>query len=67
MNLKTASFLALIGTILTTVLLLYDFISGVLNVMRGLIPAMNVLSMAIYAFASLTLVVFFFVFHREKS
>jgi hypothetical protein len=64
MNLKTASFLALIGTILSTVLLVYDFISGILHVLQGLVPLASVLSTGIYAFASLTLAVFFFVFHR---
>jgi hypothetical protein len=66
MNLKSAAFLALIGTILTTVLLVYNLIFSVLNVMRGLIPLDNLFSTLIYAFASLTVAVFFFVFHKQS-
>jgi hypothetical protein len=66
MNLKTAAFLAMIGTILTTVLLVYNLIFSVLNVMRGLIPVDTLFSTLIYAFASLTVAVFFFVFHKQS-
>jgi uncharacterized protein YybS (DUF2232 family) len=66
MNLKTAAFLAMIGTILTSVLLVYNLIFSVLNVMRGLIPVDTLFSTLIYAFASLTLAVFFFVFHKQS-
>jgi uncharacterized protein YybS (DUF2232 family) len=66
MTLKNAAFLALIGTILTTLLLVYNLIFSVLNVMRGLIPLDTLLSTLIYAFASLTLAVFFYVFHKQS-
>jgi hypothetical protein len=66
MNLKTAAFLAMIGTILTSVLLVYNLVFAVLNVMRGLIPVDTLFSTIIYAFASLTLAIFFFVFHRQS-
>jgi len=66
MTLKNAAFLALIGTILTTVLLVYNLIFSVLNVMRGLIPLDTLFSTLIYAFASLTVAVFFFVFYRQS-
>jgi hypothetical protein len=66
MNIKSAAFLALIGTLLTTILLVYNFITAVLNVTRGLIPLDTLLSTTIYAFASLTLTVFFFVFHKQS-
>lgn len=66
MNLKSAAFLALIGTILTTFLLVYNLIFTVLNVMRGLVPLDSLLSTLIYAFASLSLVVFFYVFHKQS-
>ena len=38
MTLKNAALLALIGTILITALLVWDFVFNVLNVLRGLIP-----------------------------
>jgi hypothetical protein len=66
MSLKNAAFLALIGTIQTTILLLYDLVSAILNVMNGLVPAMTIFPLLIYSFASLTLAVFFFVFHRQS-
>jgi hypothetical protein len=66
MTLKNAAFLALIGTILTTLLLVYNLIFSVLNVMRGLIPLDTLFSTLIYAFASLTVAVFFFVFYRQS-
>jgi hypothetical protein len=66
MNLKTAAFLALIGTILTSLLLVYNWIFAILNVTRGLLPLDTLLSATIYAFASVTLAVFFFVFHKQS-
>src|ERR1035441_1308711 len=43
MTLKNAAFLALIGTLLLTILLSADFINAVLAVVRGLIPGMALL------------------------
>ena len=67
MTLKTAAFLALIGTLLLTVLLAIDFINSVLALAGGLIPAMAALRLLIYLLASLTVTVFFYVFHRAQS
>ena len=39
MTLKNAALLALIGTILMTALLVWDFVFTVLNVLRGVVPA----------------------------
>jgi hypothetical protein len=66
MSLKNAAFLALIGTILTTLLLVYNLITTILNVTQGLVPAVNLFPLLIYAFASLTLAVFFYVFHKQS-
>jgi hypothetical protein len=66
MTLKGAAFFALIGTILTTVLLVYNLVSAILNVTQGLVPAMTIFPLLIYSFASLTLAVFFFVFHKQS-
>jgi hypothetical protein len=67
MSLKNAALLALIGTLLLTVLLVFGFVNDVLNVSQGLIPATKVLSSLIHVFAALTVTVFFFVFHRAQS
>ena len=67
MTLKNAAFLALIGTLLLTILLSADFINAVLAVVRGLIPGMALLRSLIYLFASLAVTVFFYVFNRAQS
>jgi hypothetical protein len=67
MSLKNAALLALIGTILLTVLVLAHFISTVLGVMRDVVPAMAVLTSLVHLFASLSVVVFFYVFYRKQS
>ena len=67
MTLKNASLLALIGTILVTVLLCGDLILNVLNVARGLLPSVILFSSLIYAFGALSVAVFFFVFHKTQS
>ena len=67
MTLKNAAFLALIGTTLVAVLLVWDLIFNVLNVVRGLIPAEMLFSSLIYAFGAFSVAVFFFVFHRAQS
>ena len=67
MNLKNAAFLALVGMLMLTVLLIAGFIFDVLNVLRGLIPAIRLLTSFIYAFAGLSAVVFLYAFHKGQS
>ena len=67
MTLKSAALLALIGTILGTALLLWTFVFDVVNVLRGLVPLQTLFSSFIYAFACLSVAVFFYVFHRTQS
>jgi hypothetical protein len=67
MTLKNAALLALIGTILATVLLVWDLIFNVLNLLRGLVPAVILFSSLIYAFAALTVALFFYAFHKAQS
>jgi hypothetical protein len=67
MTLKNAATLALIGTHVLTVLLAIDFVNSFLALARGLIPAMAVLRILIYLFASLTVTEFFYVFTRAQS
>jgi hypothetical protein len=67
MTLKNAALLALIGTILITALLVWTFALNVLNVLRGAVPAVILLSSFIYAFACFSVAVFFYVFHRVQS
>jgi len=65
MNLKSAAFLALVGMVLLTVLLVADLINAVQGVLRDLIPAVMLLRSMIYLLASLGVTVFLWVFHRE--
>ena len=67
MALKNAALLALIGTILVTALLTWDLILNILNVGRGLVPAVILFSSLIYAFGAFSVAVFFFVFHKTQS
>jgi hypothetical protein len=67
MTLKNAAFLALLGTLLLTILLVAGLILDILNVARGLIPVTRMLSSLIHSFAALTVTVFFYVFHKSQS
>jgi hypothetical protein len=67
MTLKNAALLALIGTILATVLLVWTFVSTALNVLRGVVPPVNLFPWFVYAFACFSVAVFFYVFHRAQS
>jgi len=66
MTLKNAALLALVGTIVMTALLVWDFVSSVVNVLRGVAAPVVLFSSFIYAFGCFTLMVFFFVFHRAQ-
>ena len=67
MTLKTASLLAFIGTVLVTALLMWNLIFSVVNVLRGLLPAVVLFPALIYAFASPSVAVFFCVFRKTQA
>ncbi len=67
MNLKSAAFLALIALSLLSVLMLADLITNLLGVLRDFIPVMALLKSLVYTFASVTMAVFFYIFHRAQS
>jgi hypothetical protein len=66
MTVKNAALLAMIGTILATILLVFSFVFTVLNVLRGLAPPVTLFSSFTYAFACSTVTVFFYVFYRAQ-
>jgi hypothetical protein len=66
MTLKNAALLALIGTMMMTILLVWSFVFTFLNVLRDLAPAVTLFSSLIYAFGCFTVMAFFFVFHRAQ-
>jgi hypothetical protein len=65
MTLKNAAFLALIGTLLLTILL--DFIKTVSGVLHDLVPPMALVRSLDYLLASLSVTLFFYVFHTAQS
>ena len=67
MTLKNAALLALVGTVLITAFLVLTFVFTFLNVLRGVVPPVALFSSFIYAFACLTVAVFFLVLHRAQS
>ena len=67
MTLKNAALQALIGMILMAALLVWNFVFNLLNLLRGLVPAVTLFSSFIYAFGCFGVMVFFFVFHRTQS
>ncbi|HEY2842863.1 MAG TPA: hypothetical protein VGJ09_04405 [Bryobacteraceae bacterium] len=67
MTVKGAAVLAFIGTLLVAALLVWDFVFTVLNVLRGVTPAVMVFSALIYAFGALSVTIFFYVFQKQQS
>ncbi|HXI38777.1 MAG TPA: hypothetical protein VNH83_02310 [Bryobacteraceae bacterium] len=66
MTLKNAAFVALIGTILLTILLAVSCGVSVVGFLRGVVSAASMLSAMIRVFATLSLAVFFYVFHKAQ-
>jgi hypothetical protein len=67
MTLKHASLLAFAGTLLLTLLLVGDFVLNLMSLARGLIAVVTVLTSLIYAFAAVTVAMFFYAFHKAQS
>ena len=66
MSLKSASLWALCGSILVAALLVTSLIGNIVAVVRGLSPAAILLSSIVYAFAGLSVALFFYVFHLKQ-
>ena len=64
MSLKSAALLALAGTSLLTFVLLVGLVRDISGVLNGIVPAITLLVSLIHALAGVTLVVFFYVFHK---
>ena len=67
MTLKGTATFAFIGTLLAAALLIYDFVFIAINIMRGLTPAVSLFPALIYAFAALSLAIFFFAFQKKQN
>jgi len=66
MTIKNAAFLAFIGTLLLTLLLIWRLVMDILNVSQNLVPAVTLFASILYAFAALTVAIFFFVFQSKQ-
>ena len=66
MSLKTAAFFALIGMILVTIVVALGFLREVTAFLHDAVAATTFLASLIYLLGSLSLTVFFFVFHRAQ-
>ena len=64
---KNAALLAFVGTLLMTALLVWNFVSTVVNVLRSVEAPVLLFSSLIYAFGAFTVMVFFFVFYRAQG
>ena len=66
MNLRSAAFFALVGMAMLTILLTWNLVVNFLGVMRGYIPDMALLTSFVQWLDSVSLLVFFAVFQRER-
>jgi glucan phosphoethanolaminetransferase (alkaline phosphatase superfamily) len=66
MTLKNAALFALLAMALLTVVLTVNLIVNVSGVMRGFIPPVTLLTSLIQWLASVSVFVFFLVFHRTQ-
>jgi len=67
MTMRSAASLALLGAVLLTIMLVIGFVLDLLNVVRGLISALKLVTSFIYAFAGVGAVVFLCVFRKAQS
>ena len=66
MTIRSAASLALLGAVLVMIVLVVGFVLDLLNVLRGLITALRLVTSFIYAFASVGAVVFLAVFRKTQ-
>jgi len=67
MSVKVASFLAFVGMLLLTILVIADLVRNISGVLRDIVPMLRLVRSVVYMFASLTATVFFFVFYEQQS
>ena len=67
MTLKKASFLAMIGTLLVTILVAVHFFDTIVGVSRGIVPVMALVPCVVYFFAGVAMTCFFWAFYRSQG
>ncbi len=64
MSLRSAALFAFIGLLLLAILQAFEFVFTMVNVARGLVPAIKLVTSFVQFFASAALTVFLYVFQR---
>jgi hypothetical protein len=67
MSLKSAALFALVGTGLLTLVLLLSLFRDGWGLLNGVVPAISFLVSLIHTLAGVSLVVFFYVFHKAQG
>jgi hypothetical protein len=67
MSLKSAALFALVGTGLLTLVLLVSLVRDCLGLLNGAVPAVSFLASLIRALAGVSVLVFFYVFHKAQG
>jgi hypothetical protein len=67
MSLKSAALLALVGTSLLTFVLLVGLVRDIWGVVNGVVPAIGLLVALVHALAGMSLVIFFYIFHKAQG
>jgi len=64
---RNAALFAVVGTLLWTILLALEFVNAATGMARGIVAASAVITSLIHFVAVLSLLIFFFAFHRSQS
>jgi predicted neutral ceramidase superfamily lipid hydrolase len=67
MNLKAASFLAFVGMLILSVVVIADLVRDMSGFLREILPFVRLIRELVYAFASVTVTVFLYVFYKRQS
>jgi predicted membrane-bound spermidine synthase len=65
--LRNAALFAIVGTLLWTILLASQLINAIAGMARGIVAAAAVVTSLIHFVAVLSLLIFFFTYHRSQS
>jgi hypothetical protein len=66
MTMRGAATLVLIGAVLVAIVLVVGFVLDLLLALQGLIPVVRLVISLVYAFASVSAVVFLYVFRKTQ-
>jgi hypothetical protein len=67
MTLRNVAFLALVGTLLLTIVVAFDFVNAASGVLHDIVPPLTLLRSLIDLFAGISVTAFFYVFFKHQS